>query len=560
MKLWQKLSAVFAVMIVLTIGVGVTAWHFSNKMAQEYEKVTDQNVPNLVEFISISTIAAQMRTPVAALAGTNSTSEDVRKAMAREDELREAFSKHVAAYEALPFAPGEGEAWEALKSRRIKPYFDLVSELVRLSAGSDEDKKKRDDLYSSVFSDTANALRADLDKVIQMQVSFTNNNRAAAQRASSTMGTVTIALVLTAIVVAVALALYLTKHIVGATSMLSAVAKKMSVGEVNQEVTFYSRDELGDVAESFRSMIGYIQRIAHYSQALANGDLTVSVQACSEKDLLGVSMKTMVANLSEIIGRTNAAAEQVNSGADQVSAASQSLSQGATEQAASLEEITSSLSEIGSQSRKSAENAAQARDLANSARTDADGGTAKMQEMTRAMSEIQASSRDIKKIIKVIDDIAFQTNLLALNAAVEAARAGQHGKGFAVVAEEVRTLAARSAKAARETAEGIESSMAKVERGTVVAGETVEALTKISASITKVNDLVQEIAVAVNEQAQAVSQINAGMSQIDSVTQQSTANAEETASAAEELSSQSDELQKLLSHFTLQAGTSRAHG
>ena len=178
-----------------------------------------------------------------------------------------------------------------------------------------------------------------------------------------------------------------------------------------------------------------------------------------------------------------------------------------------------------------------------------------MSQMVESMESINASSAQIAKIIKVIDDIAFQTNLLALNAAVEAARAGRHGKGFAVVADEVRNLAGRSAKAAKETAELIESSGAKVSAGMQVATSTSESFKDIVEGIIKTNDLVGEIAAASSEQAQGVSQINIGLSQVDQVTQQNTANAEETASAAEELSSQAMHLQGLIARFKLRGQT-----
>ena len=209
------------------------------------------------------------------------------------------------------------------------------------------------------------------------------------------------------------------------------------------------------------------------------------------------------------------------------------------------------MTEMSSQTKQNAENASQANQLSAQARDAAEKGNEQMKEMMTAMDEINASGQNISKIIKVIDEIAFQTNLLALNAAVEAARAGQHGKGFAVVAEEVRNLAARSAQAARETADLIEGSVHKAENGVGIAQRTAEALSEIVTGITKTTDLVAEIAAASNEQSQGIGQINQGLSQIENVTQQNTANAEESAAASEELASQAQHLRKLLTQFRL---------
>jgi len=337
-------------------------------------------------------------------------------------------------------------------------------------------------------------------------------------------------------------------------------ADAIRTGDLSTRLKMRRGDEIGALADALDQMADGLERKSLLAKRIATGDLAVDAVVASDKDTLGLALKSMTDSLNDLIGRIDESTMQVSSGASQVSDASQSLSQGATEQAASLEEITSSMTQMGSQIKANAENASRASKLCEAARGSAEKGSERMDEMVAAMGEINDSSGQIAKIIKVIDDIAFQTNLLALNAAVEAARAGQHGKGFAVVAEEVRNLAARSAKAARETAQLIEDSVQKAEKGGGIAHQTAEALKEIVEGVTRVTDLVGEIAAASNEQAQGISQASSALSQIDSVTQQNTANAQETASAAEELSSQAAELRHILTRFKLRDTTRRSAG
>ena len=250
--------------------------------------------------------------------------------------------------------------------------------------------------------------------------------------------------------------------------------------------------------------------------------------------------------ISEIVDKISSMIENVQNSSKQISSASESLSQGATEQAASLEEITSSLSHSTSQITTNATNASEANNLANKAHTMAKTGYEKMEVLEKSMRSITENAELTRKVIKTIDDIAFQTNLLALNAAVEAARAGTHGKGFAVVAEEVRNLAARSAKAAQETAELIDKSNNEITNGAKLSKDTAESLSEIATESAKVESLISEIATASQEQSEGIMQINIGLEQISNVTSHNTATSEETASATAELNRQISDLAAIL--------------
>ncbi len=327
------------------------------------------------------------------------------------------------------------------------------------------------------------------------------------------------------------------------------LAEAISIGDLSQRLNLKQNDEIGYLTRKLDSMVEGLESKAEVAKIIASGNLSNDVAILSDKDVLGISLEKMVQSLREMVTELQIAGDQVNNGARQVSDSSQVLSQGATQQAAAIEQITSTTVEIESQTRMNAENAARAGQFAAEVCRIVEKGSKQMDEMMLAMDAIQHSSAEISRIIKAIDGIAFQTNLLALNAAVEAARAGKHGKGFAVVAQEVRSLAIRSADAAKETSDLIYSSMKKVDDGTAIAQKTALVLEEMNQGVTKVDEIVKVISQASRDQAQGISQLKQGLDQINAVTQQNTATAEETSSSSEELSSQAELVNRLLARF-----------
>jgi methyl-accepting chemotaxis protein len=247
---------------------------------------------------------------------------------------------------------------------------------------------------------------------------------------------------------------------------------------------------------------------------------------------------SIVRPLTRAVRQLEETGEQTVLAANEISNTSQLLAEGASEQAAAIEETSASLEEMSSMTKRNGENSQQANDLARQTRTAADKGVSDMQELNAAMVALRASSDDIAKIIKTIDEIAFQTNILALNAAVEAARAGEAGLGFAVVADEVRNLARRSAEAAKETAAKIEGTITRTAQGVELSGKVAQTLNDIVAKARQVDELAVEVASASREQTQGIGQINSAVGEMDKVTQSNASSAEEGAAAAAELSAQ----------------------
>ncbi|GBU22873.1 hypothetical protein R80B4_02786 [Fibrobacteres bacterium R8-0-B4] len=411
------------------------------------------------------------------------------------------------------------------------------------------------------------------------------------------MITVALAIGLVLCVAAAFFAMSVANRITKPLKEITDIAGHVALGDVDVEMNIpadhYSKDEIMQLAASFKDMIEVsreqgrlIEGVAHgdishdivpksdkdklsyaiehmlenskkqvsVMERLADNDLTAAVVPRSDSDSMNIAIKKMLGNLNAAMGEINDASDRFKDVSHQISSGSQSLAETSNEQASSLEEISSSLEETSSMTKQNAGNSDKAKKLVDQVTYDLSEVSVAMDRMAEAIRQIKQASDNTAMIIKTIDSIAFQTNLLALNAAVEAARAGEAGKGFAVVAGEVRNLAKRSADAAKDTANLIKASVEHAESGVTITQDVEKALSQSVEHAGKVGGLIAEIAKACNDQALGIEQVNKALAQINGVTQQNAANSEESASAAAELSERAADLAKLVGAFKLNKG------
>jgi methyl-accepting chemotaxis protein len=308
-----------------------------------------------------------------------------------------------------------------------------------------------------------------------------------------------------------------------------------------------------------RAITRPINQAVGIARAVADGDLSqqFEVSGNSETGLLLMALKDMQASLSSVVSNVRQGSEGVSTASAEIASGNHDLSARTESQASALEQTAASMEQLSATVKQNADSARQANQLAASASTVAVKGGEVVAQVVDTMKGINDASRKIADIISVIDGIAFQTNILALNAAVEAARAGEQGRGFAVVASEVRSLAGRSAEAAKEIKTLINASVERVEQGTALVDQAGSTMTEVVSSIKRVTDLMGEISAASNEQSLGVSQVGEAVTQMDQVTQQNAALVEEMAAAASGLQSQAQDLVKVVAVFNLGGNTSQ---
>lgn len=362
-----------------------------------------------------------------------------------------------------------------------------------------------------------------------------------------------IVLLLTGICILCVIALWMIDLVVKGVAVrvnsMVASAAEISNGNLSGDIHVEGSDEVAHLGEAFAQMAKGIRNQAQVVEAMAEGDFSVEVPVRSQQDVMGQSLKKMAENLSHMLVSIGSATGQVTGGSRLISNGAHQLANASAEQTQATEALSESITHISGLIGDSQQKMARAAALTGEIQLMAREGSSKMSHMTAAVSDIDNANEEIRKIMKVIEDISFQTNILALNASVEAARAGEHGKGFAVVADEVRSLAAKSAQAAKETHALIENTISKTKMGTTLTGETAEYFGRIVQSVEESNLVIQQAAEQAQAQAALIGAINQDIGNVTNVVRQNAATAQESAASSQSMQAQADILSNLVSRF-----------
>ena len=561
LKIGVKLYVVIAIALVGMVIIGAVAMIGMSSLNSQTALLADYWLPGVDEARAMDTNVSDTRLYVVRVAMAT-TQEQMEEYKVKVEEKIVATEEVQAGYKSLLDAAGDtADPIEVACFEEIIALWEQAKkyneEIISLSNNG-----QKDTALTLLDGDSLTNYRAMSSKTAELVEFNTVGSDVAKSEAVDlykTMIFLIIGVLIFVVILSVVIAYAIIRGIRRPIAELEVAAKKMTDGDLDVEISYESKDELGSLSASMRGQARMLKLIIEDETNILNkmaiGDFSVESSCTNEyvgafRPLLE-SIHTIISRLSETMRQIATSADQVASGSEQVSVSAQSLAQGATEQAGSVEELAATINEISTKVNETAKNARDASHMVNTVADEMDQSNAKMQDMIHAMADINDSSNEIGKIIKTIEDIAFQTNILALNAAVEAARAGTAGKGFAVVADEVRSLAGKSAEASKNTAALIEKSIQYVQNGSKLADETAQSLTQVVEGAKQATDIVNRISTASEEQAAGIEQVKLGVDQISNVVQTNSATAEESAAASEELSGQSQLMKELVSAFQL---------
>ncbi|MDL2317868.1 methyl-accepting chemotaxis protein [Eubacteriales bacterium OttesenSCG-928-A19] len=548
----KKLAVGFSILIVLSLIVGAIGITGMLALYQEDRALYDLNLLAVSSMGEIKSNYAAQRGFVRDLLLYPSSSPEYTETLQSLAEYAGMMPPLFEEYVETISLVEDQIAFAALREQ-YAAYEDYVQSIISLS--EDEDK-------SAAILELQRGIDISTGFYQNVSKSYSFNVEQAQERIESNtilfqrLLSIEIGVLLFSVALAIALSTLIARSISRPLERMVGAVDAISDGNMEVDVTYRARDEIGVLSMAFDRMIRSIKEQIDVLEAISAGDLTVSPHVRSHNDAMAKALQKMVDTLNRMFTEINTASQQLSITAKQISDSSITLAQGATEQASSVEELSSMTGMVAQKTKENAAMSQHAATLSETVNTIAKRGARQMDDMVVAVQEISRANADIDKVIALIDDIAFQTNILALNAAIEAANADQYGKGFSVVAEEVRTLSIQCARAAQNTKEIIDGCIEKTTLGMKITTETAASLAEIVSKVNESVGTIESIAVSSDEQAQAISQINIGIEQVVPVVHQNSSMAEESAAAAEEMRRHSDLLKGLIAQFHLKAGPS----
>jgi methyl-accepting chemotaxis protein len=515
-QLWLLVAAAAAAVTLAAGAAAYAAWLGNRALEFEHSE-------SFIPLVALGTISSDMRETSFRLAGVLIDQIPIEgsknHAVATAKNVPEQWRRYRSSFEASANATEAERELVAKGDAGMKVAEAFYARLIATYEA--KDRKTLEKIFEDEWPEVTTAFMKVLDKLVELKKAESAVSYEANRRRLAVAGTTAIAVGVVSIVLFVILGALVRRGMVSALVQASAVADKIAKGDLRTRIATGRSDDIGTLFRGLDRMSG---------------------------------------NLAEIVSQVRGSSEAIAAATSEIASGNQHLSARTEMQAGSLEETSASMEQLAATVRLNTENARQANQLAISSSGIAEKGGEVVREVVQTMGEIHASSRKIVEIIGVIDGIAFQTNILALNAAVEAARAGEQGRGFGVVASEVRSLAGRSALAAKEIKDLIQGSVERIAQGSKLADRAGETMTEIVASVQRVTSIMAEITAASQEQESGIVQVNGAVAQMHETTQHNAALVEEAAAAARSLHVQAGQLAELVKVFVLAEQAARPAG